>query len=476
MLRRLRHIAALALVAASLAAATRRARAEEPAARIASLVRTYEGQYRSRAGVCVVDLRSGRTIVSLRAAEAMIPASNQKILTSAFALKRLGADFNFTTGVYYRGENLIVIGDFDPTIGDPAIAKAAGTDIYAELDKWAVAVRRRVGAKLAGDIILRVQPGRQFRHEDWPKNQLQRWYAAPVAQLNFHNNCFGVTFLLAAGKVVARVQPESYLISVTSRIRQGRRHIWSLRCSRNDAVVRLSGTVKTTSSQPRYCAANNPPLLLGRVLADRLRRAGVTLGGKVTTAAAGQSDVGGDKPIARTLTPLPVAMARANKRSLNMAAECIFLRAGDGTWAGSAELMARVLGRAFGLADGAVTARDGGGLSRRNRVTPGAMVKILASLATGRDANVFIASLPAAGREGTMRRRLRKSPYAGKVRAKTGYIARVSCLSGYVLDAADKPAYAFSILINGVPAGKGYKAKRLQDDICRLLADSLRLR
>ena len=76
------------------------ARADSPAGRIGALVRAYENESRAKAGVCITDLRSGKTIVQHRRAEAMIPASNQKLLTSAFAIKHLGAGFHFKTGVY----------------------------------------------------------------------------------------------------------------------------------------------------------------------------------------------------------------------------------------------------------------------------------------------------------------------------------------------------------------------------------------
>ena len=54
-----------------------------------------------------------------------------------------------------------------------------------------------------------------------------------------------------------------------------------------------------------------------------------------------------------------------------------------------------------------------------------------------------------------------------RVKAKTGYIRGVSCLSGYVLDEKGGPAYAFSVMVNHVAPGKAWKAKQLQDAVCR---------
>jgi len=137
----------------------------------------------------------------------------------------------------------------------------------------------------------------------------------------------------------------------------------------------------------------------------------------------------GAQRLAQTKSPLRTVLIRANKRSLNLAAECLLLRCGDGTWAGSAA--ARVLAE--------MTRRPGW--------------------------EVFLASLPVAGTDGTLKRRMLDPPVRGRVAAKTGYIAQASCLSGYVLDGRGRPAIAFSILTRPKP-GKAWLAKQLQDTVC----------
>ncbi len=156
-----------------------------------------------------------------------------------------------------------------------------------------------------------------------------------------------------------------------------------------------------------------------------------------------------------------------------MAAECLMLRAGDGTWQGSARIMAETLVGDYGLDTRDFVVRDGGGLSSGNRITAAAMTRLLAKLAKRPDASMLLASLPVAGVDGTLRRRLRDDKYRGRVIAKTGRIRGVSCLSGYVLDSEGTPAVAFSILINRLPGRAKQNAKALQDNICRALVDSL---
>jgi len=431
-------LAASAVALALVAGATHPARAGgeggpgELAGRIAAAVAAHEKAHGGRVGLCVVDLTSGRTLAQRRADEAFVPASTQKLLTAAAALERLGAGFQFDTRLYLSGDDLLVIGDFDPTLGDPHLAPDG--DIYRRLDAWAAAVARR--RQRVGDLVLRAPAeAAGYRHGDWPRREHRRWYAAPVAPLNFHTNCFGATFTMAGGVPRPHVTPASRFIRVLSRVRAGDKHVWWLRPRRGGAEVVVGGTVRTATKTPLYAAADDPPMLLGRVLADRLARAGVRIAGRIRTDPRARPPADGAEPVARVRTPLAVVLRRANKRSLNLAAECMFLRAGDGAWAGSAEVVTKTLMATFGLADEGLTVRDGSGLSRRNRVTPASLAKLLAALAGRKDAGAVVASLPISGIDGTLRNRLDDEVCRGRVRAKTGSLAGVSALAGYVCDA-----------------------------------------
>ncbi|MCA8947908.1 MAG: D-alanyl-D-alanine carboxypeptidase, partial [Planctomycetes bacterium] len=95
----------------------------------------------------------------------------------------------------------------------------------------------------------------------------------------------------------------------------------------------------------------------------------------------------------------------------------------------------------------------------------------------------FRRSLPLAGRSGTLRTRFRGGPAQDRVRAKTGYIARVVCLSGYVPrpprggdgdagvgDRSDAPALAFCVMLNDFtcPSAEAKAAvDRFVEELCR---------
>ncbi|NJL31723.1 MAG: hypothetical protein HC898_08875 [Phycisphaerales bacterium] len=52
---------------------------------------------KTKVSLCVLDVTTGRTLVSIDADEPMIPASNMKLITAATALSTLGKDFIFRT-------------------------------------------------------------------------------------------------------------------------------------------------------------------------------------------------------------------------------------------------------------------------------------------------------------------------------------------------------------------------------------------
>jgi D-alanyl-D-alanine carboxypeptidase/D-alanyl-D-alanine-endopeptidase (penicillin-binding protein 4) len=103
----------------------------------------------------------------------------------------------------------------------------------------------------------------------------------------------------------------------------------------------------------------------------------------------------------------------------------------------------------WGVGAGDLIQRDGSGLTRYDFVTPAALVTILTHI--DRDPRLrgpFEASLPIAGRDGTLANRMKGTAAEGNARAKTGSMTPVRGTSGYVT-AADGEPLVFSILVNG---------------------------
>jgi D-alanyl-D-alanine carboxypeptidase/D-alanyl-D-alanine-endopeptidase (penicillin-binding protein 4) len=90
---------------------------------------------------------------------------------------------------------------------------------------------------------------------------------------------------------------------------------------------------------------------------------------------------------------------------------------------------------------------DGSGLSTANLVTPLALARLLHHMRRHPRYPVFAAGLPRAGGPGSLRTRFAGTPLAGRVRAKTGSIARSNALSGY-LELEGGRVLSFAVLAN----------------------------
>jgi len=113
---------------------------------------------------------------------------------------------------------------------------------------------------------------------------------------------------------------------------------------------------------------------------------------------------------------------------------------------------------------------EGTGLSRRDLTTPAALVRLLVFLAAGPDAAAWRDMLPVAGIDGTLAGRMRGTPAAGNVHAKTGSMSQVSALAGYLTSAAGEHL-AFAILLNGYQPQRGQPASAEVDAIAVRLAE-----
>ena len=102
-------------------------------------------------------------------------------------------------------------------------------------------------------------------------------------------------------------------------------------------------------------------------------------------------------------------------------------------------------------------------------VTARAEVDLLVAMARHPQAKAFRDSLPVAGVDGTLKRRMAGTHAQGRVFAKTGSFSHVNALAGYV-DAVSGRRLAFSIIVNH-HTRPSKEATAAMDEICALLAD-----
>jgi D-alanyl-D-alanine carboxypeptidase/D-alanyl-D-alanine-endopeptidase (penicillin-binding protein 4) len=208
----------------------------------------------------------------------------------------------------------------------------------------------------------------------------------------------------------------------------------------------------------------DPVLHAAQTLHTALRRRHVGLAGRPRRGRLGA----GTTELARvTSPPLQTVIGQINGPSDNFAAELLlkdlgsFTGSGGTTYAGAA-VVRSTLAR-LGVS---ASVYDGSGLSRANRVSPHALVRLLDVMDDRAEGPALAASLPVAGRTGTLVYRMRHSAARNRCRAKTGTLIGVSALSGYCTTTAGARV-AFSFLENRVCS---YCAKRIEDRMLGVLA------
>jgi PBP4 family serine-type D-alanyl-D-alanine carboxypeptidase len=119
---------------------------------------------------------------------------------------------------------------------------------------------------------------------------------------------------------------------------------------------------------------------------------------------------------------------------------------GEGS-AGAGAMVVDSLLKSWSLPAAELRMADGSGLSRYDLVSPELLVGLLDHVRRSTQGELFVASLPVAGMDGTLARRMTDPPLRGNVRAKTGTLTGVRSLSGFLTTTAGEPI-VFSILIN----------------------------
>jgi D-alanyl-D-alanine carboxypeptidase/D-alanyl-D-alanine-endopeptidase (penicillin-binding protein 4) len=478
-----RHFVGCALVVAALAGVSSAARGASPvvADRISALVEAVDAGT-ARVGVHVVSLQTGAQVYAHDAGALFKPASNMKVITSTAALGILGTKFTYRTVLGVRGDDLIVIGSGDPSFGDPKLAEEAGEPITAAFHGWAAALKARGIREIRGDLVFddTVFESKRY-HPSWPANQRHHWYSAPVGGLNFNDNCIDVEVAPGSGPGSAaaiRVVPGNTYTDVRNEAKTGGKQAVSIRRLGDDPVYVVSGTVARKGTL-QSIAVPDPGMLFASALRTSLAAKGIKIHGELRRARV-RDDRGGVPSEVTVIgvceRSLPDLLGRLNKNSQNLFAECLLKTIGfhesvrehghgEGSYATGERYVRRYLKR-IGAPDlDTIVIEDGSGLSHGNRVTPRLLTRVMLHTARNGDGAVFLASLAVAGEDGTLRRRMRD--IEGQVRAKTGYISGVHALSGFARSKSGV-TYVFSILVNEVKASG---AKKLQDDICRVLVN-----
>lgn len=420
-------------------------------------------------GVWGVDIRSldtGEHLYDLNAGRLMMPASNMKIVTLAAAADVLGWDYRFMTSLetsaaveagVLKGD-LVVRGTGDPTINSRD-KRAASV-----LDEWAAALRAAGIQQIDGRII-----GDDQRFDDegigpgWAWDYLQFGYAAPVGALQFNENLA----TLMVGPAAQAGDPAQVTLTpgagleVVNRVNTtaaGSPPAVEYRRRLDRPVLEVTGSIAAGAVPlDRTVAVVNPTVYFAQSLKDALTVRGITVTGPAADLDDVAAELAGSTSERRTIVetaspPLREIAAVLMKVSQNLYAETLVKamgasRGGLGTFEGGLSTVRGALASWGVPADGYVNA-DGSGLSRYNYLAASTLTDVLErEYKDERHRDAFIATLPIAGKEGTVATRMQRTRAEGNAVVKTGSISNVRSLSGYVRT-RDGEMLVFSILAN----------------------------
>lgn len=434
-----------------------------------------------RLGVHVVRVADGEEVAAYRADDLHIVASNTKLFTTGAALDQLGPGYLFETEVFYRGPvnggvlrgDLLVRGAGDPNLS----GRHYFGDALAPFRPWAEALLRLGVRSVGGDLVL--EHGfldDELVHPDWPRNQLDRWYEAPVSALSFSDNSLLVRAWPNGGsRGSVEVLPDLGVLEVSNSTRtvsSARQH--SVRIDRAVASprVEVSGPLyRSAAPVEAWISVPDPLAYFGAALRRAFAEAGIVVEGEIVPTAE-LPDRAGWRRLAVHRSDLLTTIAVINKRSQNFYAESLLKtlgaeRCGEGSWRAGLELIREFLAD-LGVA-GDYKLADGSGMSRNNLFSARQLTTYLQGMVYHPLSREFLESLPYSGEIGLKwEERLAEPPYRGNVFAKTGGLRGVITLSGYAKGRSGA-LYAFSILCNET-RGAG-RAKAAQDEILRRLIE-----
>jgi serine-type D-Ala-D-Ala carboxypeptidase/endopeptidase (penicillin-binding protein 4) len=437
---------------------------------------------RAKASVTVIDPESGKALYTKNEKAGLNAASNVKIVTEAAALALLGPEYRWKTSVLAgtppEGGKPIVAGElradlYVKTSGDPTLSTHDLGALAASLS--AIGLRRVRGA-LVVDVSTfdgaTVPPAFEQKNDSAA-------FRAPSSSASLNGNVVTVTITPAAvAGAPARVvlDPPSSALVLTGTVTTAAKgpaapEVETSEAGSAQTRVTVRGRI-LLGSEPRVIQRRitSPESYLAQTFKQVLGKRGIVIDKGVRIDNAPKD---GLRVLAVHESPtLAVVVHDLGKRSSNFAAEQILRTLGaevlgrPGTWQKGLDAVARYL-EGVGIARGSYVMKNGSGLYDSNRFSAEQMALVLrAAMRDFRIASEFLASLAVGGADGTLAHRMGGSAAERYVRAKTGTLANVSCLSGLVGAPSTKPL-VFSILLNDVASPVA--ARAAQDRITAVL-------
>jgi D-alanyl-D-alanine carboxypeptidase/D-alanyl-D-alanine-endopeptidase (penicillin-binding protein 4) len=443
------------------------------------------GVSRASWGILVESLDRHDRLVDLNARTLFVPASIAKLVSVATAADAVGWDYRFetsllTTGSVSQGRlfgDLLIVGS-----GDPSIGGRGGGDLSALVAAVKSAGFERIEGRIVGDDDALEEPRPQLA---WAWDDLGYTTGALFGALNLAENQTAVTVApgpLAGEPATVRLNSREAGRPFINRVVTGPAGSASLVWPEQrpgESSLTIAGSIPLGGQATQLgISTGNPTLWFATVLRSRLMDEGIL----VTGEAADIDELAPppDRTDATTLftyrSPTLAEIARPLlKESINLYGEAFMrLNADKGSFPTNDAALDGLRKRltAWGIPEGSYQLVDGSGLSRRDAISPDAIMTVLERMFDPSGTSPFFAALPIAGVDGSLATRMKGSAAEGNVRAKTGTMSNIRSLAGYLTTRGGEHL-AFVIVINNFE-GTGATANQAIDAIAIRLAEFLR--
>jgi serine-type D-Ala-D-Ala carboxypeptidase/endopeptidase (penicillin-binding protein 4) len=409
---------------------------------------------RYRWGIVVKTLNGTNLLYNREGDRLFTPASNVKLITTAVALRQLGAATRLKTSVYQlpstgTAANLLVVGRGDPTL------------TLTQLQSIAQQLQQR-GTKQIAQISF---DDGYFRgeqtHSDWEWGDLSTDYAPPINSLMLGQNTLSLTVSpQQVGTPLSYTwsnpnlnswQIDNQTLTVASAQDNGVGAVAVF----GKPLLRLTGKLGLEEYPTKLnLPVANPSESFVNAFRQSLNQAGITVGS--TRLVLGQSSSNLPEVASISSPTMTELINETNLKSNNIYAEVLLKSIGrshpkhaagsdDTTSFGISMVKQRLT--ELGVNPQSYRLDDGSGLSRHNLVAPSAFTQLLTAMANTPEGKVYRDSLPVAGVSGTLKNRMKGTSAQGIVQAKTGSMGGTISLSGYM----NSPKYSplvFSIILN----------------------------
>ena len=441
-------------------------------------------------GLLIVDAESGETLYEQNADKYFVPASNMKLFTTALALAKLGPEYRFHTTLETQGVissegvlsgDLTLVGHGDPNLSNRKFPYELKEEFDGPPEKALAELADALVAKgvkeISGDVVGDDSYFPRERYPNgWEIDDMVWEYGAAISAIALNDNTVALTLTpgeQAGSPVQAAVTPATPDFMVKNDVTTSAADVKSdLTLTREPGsnLVIVKGTLPAKNAPRKLVLAIEEP---AQHAAATLKRLLEERGVKVAGTARARHDRAepGDDPVVlaeHVSVPLGDALKLVNKISQNLHTEMLLrtVTRQGGVWATPDDLM-KVPADFYatvGIEPGDVIQTDASGLSRHDLVTPRAIVALLNFAQKQSWFGTYFSSLPVAGIDGTLEDRMKNTPAAGRIHAKTGSVEHVRTLSGF----AETPGgrrLIFSFLSNN-QGGKSHEAADALSGLC----------